>query len=139
MQGKEFWYGLEVEGRLLGVQTVFVRSKIPEDFNKYPHIYFTIEYTHTCVDNDDWQDIENILDNSRQICSIEVNEHTVDKIPMYIFNHSHLIYRINTDEKIAKLKASDTVSLDDAPYRVFQTTKHQLLSVTPDSYKYDKL
>ena len=32
MQGRDYWYGKEVEGRLYGLYTLFVRNKFPNEF-----------------------------------------------------------------------------------------------------------
>ena len=50
MVGRKYWYGVEVEGRLKGIKTCFVRSEIPKDVGEYPHVYFTYEWLNNFGD-----------------------------------------------------------------------------------------
>ena len=58
-------------------------------------------------------------------------------IPMSIFNRAHVIYRIQ-DENLAKLKNTDTLSIDAGWYRVHQITKCNMMEINPDDYKFDR-
>ena len=138
MFGHKFWYGREVEGRLADMDTVFVREELPSNWNMYPHVYFTIEFIKSCIERDKWNLIHNILNTSKNMVTIEVNAETIEKIPMSIFNRCHLIYRI-PDTHVAKLKSTDTVSIDQGWYRVHQITKCNMMEMTPDSYRYDRI
>lgn len=137
MFGKSYWYGREVEGRFSDIDTVFVRSEIPSNYNDYPHIYFTIEYIRSIVNDNNWAAIHKILD-TRQIVTIEAAADVFDKIPMSVFNRAHIIYRI-PDTHATKLKQTDTISLDAGWYRVMQIMKCNLMEMTPDSYKHDRI
>jgi hypothetical protein len=139
MYGKSNWYGREVEGRLADVETVFVRGKVPDNFKEYPHIYFTTEYIEMAVQcsDDVWDTIHSILE-TRQFVTIEANAWTLDKIPMSIFNRVHIIYRI-ADPNVAKLKQTDTLSVDAGWYRVHQITKCNMMEINPDDYKFDRI
>ena len=136
MYGKSYWYGKEVEGRLSDIETVFVRGQLPENYKEYPHVYFTIEYIEMCCTHGNWDDIHNILE-TRQYVTVEANSKTMAKIPMSIFNRAHVIYRIQ-DEFVAKLKNTDTLSIDAGWYRVHQITKCNMMEINPDDYKFDR-
>ena len=136
MYGKSYWYGKEVEGRLSDIETVFVRGQLPKNYKEYPHVYFTIEYVEMCCTHGNWDDIHNILE-TRQYVTVEANLKTMAKIPMSIFNRAHVIYRIQ-DEFVAKLKNTDTLSVDAGWYRVHQITKCNLMEINPDDYKFDR-
>jgi len=56
---------------------------------------------------------------------------------MSIFNRVHVIYRIQ-DEFVAKLKKTDTLSIDAGWYRVHQITKCNMMEINPDDYKFDR-
>lgn len=137
MYGKSYWYGREVEGRFSDIETVFVRSEVPTNYVNYPHVYFTIEYILKCVKQDDWNTIHEILD-TRQIVTVEATSDIFDHIPMSIFNRAHIIYRI-PDSHVAKLKKTDTLSIDAGWYRVHQIMKCNLMEINPDDYKFDRL
>ena len=137
MYGKSFWYGREVEGRFSDIDTVFVRGTVPDNFTKYPHIYFTIEYVEMACVHGNWDDIHSILETN-QIVTLEANAKTIDKIPMSVFNRAHIIYRI-ADSNVEKLKQTDTVSIDAGWYRVHQITKCHMMDIKPDDYKFDRI
>lgn len=133
MYGLKYWYGKEVEGRYSDIDTVFVREVIPDNYKEYPHIYFTIEY----INRTDWIDIHNIL-KTKQVVTIESNDSTMNKIPMSVFNRVHIIYRMQ-DVNVSKLKKTDTISIDTDWYRVHQIMKDNLMEITPDDYKFDRI
>ena len=137
MYGEQYWYGKEVEGRYSDIETVFVRSKVPADFNEYPHIYFTIEYVREMIKQDMWDTVHLIL-KTNQIVTVEATADTLDHIPMSVFNRAHIIYRI-PDSHLAKLKKTDTLSIDAGWYRVHQIMKCNLMEINPDDYKFDRL
>ena len=137
MYGEQYWYGKEVEGRYSDIETVFVRSKLPDDFNMYPHVYFTIECVRSMIKEDNWDTVHLIL-RTNQIVTIEATADTLDYVPPSVFNRAHIIYRI-PDKHLAKLKKTDTLSIDAGWYRVLQIMKCNLMEITPDDYKFDRL
>ena len=137
MYGKSYWYGKEVEGRLSDIETVIVRGQVPKNYKEYPHIYFTIEYMEMACVHGNWDEIHSILE-TKQYVTVEANCKIMDKIPMSIFNRTHIIYRI-PNEHVAKLKNTDTVSIDAGWYRVHQITKCNMMEINPDDYKFDRI
>ena len=89
-----------------------------------------------CV-HGNWDEIHSILE-TKQYVTIEANAKTMDKIPMSIFNRAHIIYRIQ-DTHVAKLKNTDTLSVDAGWYRVHQITKCNMMEINPDDYKFDRI
>jgi hypothetical protein len=89
-----------------------------------------------CV-HGNWDEIHSILE-TKQYVTIEANEKTMEKIPMSIFNRAHVIYRI-PDKHVAKLKNTDTLSIDAGWYRVHQITKCNMMEINPDDYKFDRI
>ena len=144
MKGKSNWYGRECEGRYADIDTVFVRTEIPDNYKEYPHIYFTIEYVRNCnqpylppTPNDAWDDILDILETN-QIVTIEADYHTIKNIPLGVFNRVHIIYRIEDRYPIDLLKNTDTISIDTGKYASIQSMKGCMQRITPDDYKYDR-
>jgi len=137
MYGKSYWYGREVEGRVSDIEKVYVRGQVPGNYKDYPHIYFTIEYMEMACVHGNWDEIHSIL-NTKQYITVEANDKIMDKIPMSIFNRAHVIYRIS-DEHVAKLKNTDTLSIDAGWYRVHQITKCNMMEINPDDYKFDRI
>ena len=137
MHSKNSWIGKEVEGRYSDIMTLFIRKgKLPSNWKQYPHIYFTIEYIKDSIKSGYWIDIEEILDTTNLAVTIEATHETFDNIPVFLFNRVHIIYRI-PDTYVAKLKKTDTVSIDAGWYRVHQIMKCNLMEITPDDYKFD--
>tara|TARA_R110000796_G_scaffold209707_1_gene325999 strand:- start:415 stop:858 length:444 start_codon:yes stop_codon:yes gene_type:complete len=144
MKGKSNWYGRECEGRYADIDTVFVRTEIPDNYKEYPHIYFTIEYVRNCnqaylppTPPDAWDDILEILETN-QVVTIEADRHTIKNIPLGVFNRVHIIYRIEDRYPIDLLKNTDTISIDTGKYASIQSMKGCMQRITPDDYKYDR-
>lgn len=142
MQGTQFWYGREAEGRLTPMPSVFCRNKIPDDYKDYPHIYFTVEYIDKCITDTKkqfWEQISNILDEEKHFVTLEVNQRQLqgDKIPPSIFNRAHILLRVSCPE-FEQLKPTDTVTLDIKPFNVYTITKYNMQKVTSNDYVFDR-
>ena len=140
MYGKKYWYGKEVEGRLLDVETVYCRSEIPKNVWKYPHIYFTIEFVTKMVTDIDWGNEQLAILKKEQgyrTLTIEANAEIFDKIPVDIKQQAHIIFRIK-EPLIDQLKETDTISIDQRWYNVYQIMKKQMIHSDPDAYKFDR-
>src|SRR5690554_1533572 len=122
MYGKSLWTGIEVEGRLSGVKTLFIRDLVNgnigvENYSTYPHYYFTIEYMKKAVKQDEYLNIiHKILDTSNAAVTIEADSTSLENVPTSIFNLCHIIYRVQ-DRALQVLKPTDTVSFDAGWYR----------------------
>jgi hypothetical protein len=137
MQGKNFWYGKEVEGRLFGVNTCFVRNKVPADADKYSHLFFTIEFVERCVKTNAWNDIAVMIDGNR-IITLEANDVVYSSIPRLITNHCHILYIIKAKyADLTQLKKTDTIKIDTAPYCGYVSAKAGFQELTPDIYQFD--
>jgi len=140
MQGLNFWFGPECEGRHTGIQTVFRRYALPSNWENYPHIYFTIEAVREFIKNDNWDEVINILNTSYKYITCEIDTDTIDKIPKRVFNHVHLLYRIQIPKMdIDKLKAMDSVTLDNGSYNIYAVSKNVMQKVTADCYSVDRV
>jgi hypothetical protein len=138
MHSKQNWIGREVEGRYSDIMTLFIREgKLPKEWNKYPHVYFTIEYIKERIKDEKWDDVLTILDTSYTPVTLEATPDTFEQIPVFLFNRVHIIYRI-PDVHVQRLKETDTVSIDAGWYRVSQVTKCNMMNINPDNYKFDE-
>jgi hypothetical protein len=137
MYNESYWIGKEVEGRYKDIYTIFFRKDYKKELiAEYPHVYFTIEFINDCIKKQDFKCIEDIIHTTKKTITIEANRECLNDIPLSIFNHVHIIYRIK-DINIERLKQTDTVSVDADWYRVYQVTKMQMIKTYPDDYKYD--
>ena len=96
MYGKHQWKGREVEGRYSDLMTFFVRDLNHnikktyglevENFNEYPHYYFTIEFMKKSMKDEKYlESIRRILDESNCAVTIEATTGDGDNI------HGHSI------------------------------------------------
>lgn len=140
MQGLDWWFGKEVEGNWCDVETVFRRNALPPNWKDYPHVYFTIEAIREFIKKDKWDEIINILGTSFTAITCEIDTETIDKLPKRVFNHCHLLYRVQIPKMdIDKLKAMDVVTLDNGSYNIYAIPKNIMQKVTGDNYKFDRL
>ena len=148
MYGKHQWKGREVEGRYSDLMTFFIRDLNHnikktyglevENFNEYPHYYFTIEFMKKSMKDEKYlESIRRILDESNCAVTIEATKDTLDTIKPDLFNRCHIIYRI-ADPYLEMLKDTDTLSIDAGWYRVHQVTKCNMMEIQPDNYKFDE-
>jgi len=137
MQKKNNWYGKEVEGRLYGIETKFIRYEIGEiDPVKVKHLYFTKEFLET---KGGVEQIEDLCINSNYMISVECNNKNYHLLTPNIKVRTHLIYRV-VDDNIFNLKPTDSVFIDKTePYHVICFTKYNGLAVQPNDYKDDIL
>ena len=131
MFGNEYFYGKEVEGPLADVETCFVRTKVPSDFSKYPHVYFCISY----IEKQYWTTIETCLDN-KQIVTLEVTPELLKIIPPTIFNRSRIMLSLDCPE-LELLKKHDILKIVTKPFTTFNVVKCTMQQSTPDDYKFD--
>jgi hypothetical protein len=140
MQGLDYWFGPECEGRHTGIQTVFRRFALPSNWKNYPHIYFTIEAVREFIKSNDWDEVIDILNNTFHYITCEIDTDTIDKIPKRVYNHVHLLYRVQIPKMdIDKLKKMDTVTLDCGSYNIYAVAKNNLQKVTADDYAVDRI
>lgn len=141
MKGLAYWRGMECEGSYSDIQTLFVRSEIPKNYKDYPHIYFTFEYVEGCISNKySWDTIADIMNTTKITISLEANDKTLRKIPKRIYNHAHVLYRIQIPTcDIDYLKRYDTITLDNSEYNTYTASKYILQHVDADEYKHDIL
>lgn len=138
---KSYWYGKECEGRLHDIETVFCRKEIPDNYKNYPHMYLTIEFITKMISDEKWGiEQEELLMNDIgfMMLTIEANSDVIHKIPINIKQKAHIIYRIK-DKNIDVLKSTDTISIDQDHYNVYQVTKENMFHSSRDDYKYDRV
>lgn len=140
MQGLKYWSGPEVEGRHTGIQTVFRRHELPKNWEDYPHVYFTIEAIREFIAKNNWDEIIDILNDLKTYITCEIDSETIDKLPKRVFNHCHLLYRVQIPKMdIDKLKKMDTITLDNGAYNIYAVSKNILQRVTADDYANDRV
>ena len=131
MFGSEYFFGKEVEGPLADVETCFVRTAVPVEFDKYPHVYFCISYIEKCY----WTHIETCLENS-QIVTLEVTPKLLREIPATLFNRCRIMLSLECPE-LDLLKKNDILKIVTKPFTTYNVVKCTMQTSVPDDYKFD--
>ncbi len=137
MTKHDFWYGREVEGRFTDLQTVFIRGKFPEDYKKYPHVFFTEEAPINLLKEKEYDLIRELLNEGKMV-TIEIVEENVKLLPQDIYNRCHLMYRIKAPLGL-KMKNTDTICLDMEKFRVLCATKLNMQETFVHTYINDSV
>jgi len=132
MKGRAYWYGPELEGRLVGVPTVFIRSMLPPDVAAYAHWYFPWEATR----DQRWDWMRQGLARPGGLITVEVYPEQWPSVPADIRRQAHMQLRLPC-AVAAQLKSTDTVCLELAPYTTWCVTPAQCLATGPADYGID--
>ena len=72
-----------------------------------------------------------------QFVSIEVTPGMLEKIPPMIRIRAHILLMLDCKDA-ALLKQTDSIKVVYADYKLYCTTIHNMQSVNPDDYKFDR-
>lgn len=137
--GWNTWVGVEVEGRLRGVPTLFIRHlaenvDVDEIAAQYGHVWLCKEYIAQ-------QGYALAFDLSQAgvLVSIEVTPDLLPNLPAAVLALCHIVLAVPVSgAAMAALKPTDTVRLDAAPADCWAITAGQLLRTAPRDYKGDR-
>ena len=128
------WYGTEVEGRLHGVPTLFVRN-LPDGMRdvlrNWSHVWLCREY----VEQHGYDLAEN-LSAAGVLVSIELTLEMLAAVPDSVRARCHMVVALAAPN-VGLLKATDTVRLDAAPYDIYTATVGTLQHTVPTDYNND--
>lgn len=143
---KSIWYGKEVEGRFTDIETCFIADFTPLVYGKerlkpMPHIYICSPATEQLVNDSkskdfNWQNIFNMITDT-QFVSIEVTPGMLERIPPMIRIRAHILLMLDCKDA-ALLKQTDSIKVVYGDYKLYCTTIHNMQSVNPDDYKFDR-
>ena len=140
---KDTWVGMECEGRLSDIETLFVGSlgnEWDEQKDKWilqQHIYFCSPAVEQMIESGDWPEMFNFLSTTSRLVTFEVPEGKLHMIPAQIRNMVHIMYMFHSPD-FELLKANDSMKVEHGDYRLHCVTKCNMQEVTPDGYKHDK-
>ena len=140
---KETWVGMECEGRLSDIETLFVGSignafeltRIHQDFDQL-HIYFCSPAVEQMIEYGKWADVFNFIDSLNKLVTFEVPAGRLHEIPAQIRNMVHIMYMFHSPD-FDLLKSNDSMKVVHGDYRLHCITKCNMQEVTPDGYKHD--
>jgi hypothetical protein len=135
------WYGKEVEGRFTDIETLFISDikALQEKLELPAHVYFCSPATKQLIDNStkiNWQNIFNMITDT-QFVSIEVTPGMLEHIPPMIRIRAHILLMIDCKDA-GLLKQTDSIKVVYGDYKLYCTTVHNMQSVNPDDYKFDR-
>ena len=141
MYSRNYWFGQELEGRLYGIQTLFIRNCFPsqDEMNKanFHHLYLTLEFlTANKADSQIWDKIRFFVFKLKMPLSIEANDSNIDNIPLDLYNVAHILYRI-PDKTALKLKKHDTIVIQTSPYNCYCCTISSMIKTENNDYRFD--
>lgn len=139
---KDYWYGKEIEGRLYGIDTLFVAddvdiSKVHGDFN---HVLLgpTLidKLNNDAAKHLDWTGIECQMDEGK-IITLEVKPGQLKNVPQSIKLKAHILLWIDAAD-LAEMKESDSIKVCSQLHdmRVFTIFNGQ--KVTRNDYIHDR-
>lgn len=139
---KNYWFGKEIEGRLYGLETVF----IPKDFKakkglfkKFNHFLvgpILIEQMTNEKSHIQWQQLENLIDAGKMV-TLEVKPGQMKLIPQSMKLKAHILYWIDAAE-IAEMKETDSIKLCSQSHDMFVFTLFNGQRVKRHDYIHDR-
>ncbi len=134
----KLWIGIECEGRLKGLKTLFIANKtdlqqiiLISKENNISHLYFN-------AGKNEFNDFE-IIRKLYQEYTITLEVTNVDNIPLDIIKYCHIMYRILETESLDKIKDTDTIKIESPNTQIYCITKEQMMKNNFDEYKTDKI
>lgn len=143
---KSIWYGKEVEGRFTDIETCFIADFTPlvygtQRIKPMPHIYICSPATEQLINDSkskdfNWQNVFKMISDT-QFVSIEVTPGMLERIPPMIRIRAHILLMLDCKDA-ALLKQTDSIKVVYGDYKLYCTTIHNMQSVNPDDYKFDR-
>lgn len=135
MTNVAFFYGKEIEGPYSGIETIFIRTSLPDGYEKYPHIFFCSTYFTDSSLIPCWTEIEDMLNNG-QLVTLELTPNLINSVPKNIFNKCKIMLMIDIPE-FEFLKKNDVLKVVTLPYTTYNVVKTTMQTTTPDDYGND--
>ena len=140
---KSWFYGKEVEGRLYGLETVFLAEdfrKIKKVAKKFGHALIGVSLIDQLIDgyaeHISWGWIESYIDKGNFI-TLEATPCQISEIPQAIRLKAHILLWIDVPE-LDELKSSDSVKLCTKNHDMYVYTLHNGQRVTRNDYYHDR-
>lgn len=143
MKTANWWHGREIEGRLYGLETVFLArdfKKIKKVAKKFSHVLIGInlidELNEESTKHITWEWIERYIDKGNFI-TLEASPDQIKYIPQAIKLKAHILLWIDVPE-LAELKSSDSIKVCTQLHDMYVFTLHNGQRVTRNDYYHDR-
>ena len=140
---KKYWYGKEIEGRLYGLETLFVSddfTEFVEVSKKFSHILIgptLIEKMSSSPVNIGWSLIEKMIDEDKKMFTLEAKPENIKSIPKSMLLKCHILLWLDVPE-LAELKSSDSIKVCPRSHEMYCFTIHNGQKVNRVDYMHDR-
>jgi len=140
---KKYWYGKEIEGRLYGLETLFVSDDFDGFENvaaKFNHILIgptLIEKMKNTGSKITWDVIEKMIDDEKKMFTLEAKPENIKSIPQSMKLKCHILLWIDVPE-LAELKSSDSIKVCPRSHEMYCFTLHNGQKVNRVDYMHDR-
>lgn len=141
---KDYWFGKEIEGRLYGLETVFIPKSFDAKkklFKKFNH--FLIGPTLICEMSTpsyegpfSWELLESLIDSGKMV-TLEVKQGQMKLIPQFMKLKAHILYWIDAEE-VAQMKTTDSIKICTQSHDMFVFTLFNGQRVQRHDYTHDR-
>lgn len=145
--GKAYWYGKEIEGRLYGIDSLYIArdfkeyEEVSKDFNHVLIGVSLIDEMKKGKTTITWDLIEKQIDEEGKMFSIEAKPYQVKDLPHAMKLKCHILLWVDVPE-LDELKSSDSVKLSIKDHDMYVYTLFNGQRVTRNDYwvtdRYDK-
>ena len=143
MQAK-YWYGKEIEGRLYGLESVFIRTDLNDDeindIFKVHHILIgtsLIDEIAGGSTNITWDRIFDWIVYDNKFVTLEAKPEQIKLLPQNIKLRCHILLWLDIPE-LYDLKVTDSVKLCHGLHEMWVTSFMNCQRVTKNDYFHDK-
>lgn len=146
---KKFWIGKEIEGRLYGLETLFLSDEITKEDVEYIKKYHN-NINHILVgpaliekmnagktELTTWSSLENFIDEDFGQVTIEARPKHIEKIPISMKLKCHILLWVDVPE-IAELKSTDSIKLATRSHDMHVFTLFNGQKVNREDYIHDR-
>ena len=141
---KKYWYGKEIEGRLYGLESVFISTDLTEEeitsILKVHHILIgttLIDEIQSGNTNITWDRILHWILIDNKYVTLEAKPEQIKPLPQAIKLRTHILLWLDVPE-LYDLKESDSVKLCHSLHEMYVTSFMNCQRVTKNDYYHDR-
>lgn len=142
---KKVWYGKEIEGRLYGIETLFISDDVAitdDVLSRFNHILIGPTLIEKMSDKNvetyiTWRLIEQRIDSEKTMFTIEAKPEHIKLLPKAIILKCHILLWLDVPE-LSELKSSDSIKVCPRSHDMYCFTLHNGQRVTRQDYIHDR-
>ena len=140
----KYWYGKEIEGRLYGLESVFISTDLTEseftEIQKVNHFLIgtslidEIDQGNTYIT---WDKLFDLIVKDHKFITIEAKPDQIKKLPQKLKLRAHILLWLDIPE-LYDLKVTDSVKLCPALHEMYVTSLMNCQRVSKNDYYHDR-